>query len=133
MDLKEEFRFLKGFGRRKVLDKDRPWRRAKDIIQSGFFYGCSDAARVLFFRATQLGIPARFMAMIDCKSSNEHNIIGHCYVELFLNDSWVIVDPIRCQIVENYPEKYILVTTQIDWPSFEEFVRAHRVKLRQVS
>ena len=136
MNLDEEFHYFATFDwknwKRAVSDVEkRPWRTVKNIIKSGFFYGCTEAARLLVWRATQEGIPTRFLAFIDIQLSSDREIVGHCYVELLLDGQWIKVDPTRRQVVNCYPSNYFLVTDQMNWNSFAEFNKAHVVFLRK--
>jgi len=131
MNITDEFRYLASFKGKNIGVGERPWRTIEEIIESGFFYGCSEPARVLVERAKKEGIPARFLAFIDPHRSDDHHIEGHCYAELFLEGKWIKIDAMRGLVIKRYPLNYRLVTERTDWNSFKEFYDIHVVFLQK--
>lgn len=112
-------------------------RALEEIISSGYFLGCYEPAIILYEKATEKGIPARFLEMMDKEKTRIFvsddgetkiaDIVSHCLVELKLNEKWEIVDPTRRKTLPNYPSKYIFFAEgPHNWDSFDEYYEAQK-------
>lgn len=92
-------------------------RRTVDkMIKDGFYSGCHDAAVVFVTLARSVGIPAKFLEGIDKINPQDR---GHCVSEVFINERWIIVDPIPRVIYiiprrSNFYKKNYLVGEGLD-------------------
>ncbi len=103
-----------------------PERTPREIIRSGYFLGCYEPALLLYERAREQNIPARFVEMISRKHGEE-DIWAHCFIKLKFNGKWVIVDPTQREILEQYPADYIFFSEgPCRWTSFNEFHEAQK-------
>ena len=83
-------------------------RTAAEIVNSGFYTGCSDFALVFETMARCKRIPTihvqtaekRFIERLQ-KGDNV-NIVGHHFCECYINGKWILVDPINSKILEQY-------------------------------
>lgn len=97
-------------------------RKVEEIISSGYFLACYEPALILYEEAIKREIPAQFVEMININSPLK-DILSHCYVELKLNEEWIIVDPTRQETPSEYPSDMVVFSKgkPSKWNSFDEF------------
>jgi hypothetical protein len=107
-------------------------RTIEEIFSSGYFLACYEPALIFYEEAVKRNIPAQFVEMIDIRSPLE-DILSHCYVELELDEKWIIVDPVRKKTLSRYPPSMALFHKgkPSKWNSFDEFREAQEKFLRQ--
>jgi hypothetical protein len=131
MNLEKEFSFLERFKWKKPpAVARRPWRTVAEIIASGFFYSCSEPARVFLEQVRKQGLLARLMVFMDSNSS-VNDILGHCYAEVSSkNGQWIKVDPTQKMVIDSYPDGWTFVTNREDWPSFSAYVNFQKALIK---
>lgn len=67
-------------------------RTADKILRDGFSTGCHDKALIFAVLCRAVGIPAKYIAGINKLSPRNR---GHCVVEVYIDKSWILVDPSR--------------------------------------
>jgi len=90
-------------------------RAVDEILESGFVTGCTDYALVAaaLFRASN--IPAVYVETFRRKwlEGNEKFIEGHIFVEIYLNNRWLIVDPENA-CVKGWHDRFIVYKRGLD-------------------
>ncbi len=89
-------------------------RTAKEIWESGLATGCTDFCILFATFARQIGIPTTFLHTAEKNWLNRLNNnkdykshYGHSFCECFYGDKWILVDPTKEKIQEEYDEKLI--------------------------
>lgn len=83
-------------------------RTATEILESGIYTGCSDFALLFEAIARQKGIPtihvqtAKKKFVEDLQKSKDIEVRGHHFCECFVNNGWILVDPSRESILQDY-------------------------------
>lgn len=86
-------------------------RTASKVIEDKFSTGCHDQALVFATLVRSIGIPAKYVVGIDKLNPRDK---GHCIVEIFINERWVLVDQSRWLVSlipsrsSFYEENYII-------------------------
>ncbi len=83
-------------------------RTACDIIESKFYSGCSDFALLFETIARKKGIPtihvqtAKKKFVEDLRESKSIGVRGHHFCECFVDNKWILVDPLGEGILRDY-------------------------------
>ena len=83
-------------------------RTASEILESGIYTGCSDFALLFETITREKGIPtihiqtAKKKFVEDLQKSKDIEVRGHHFCECFVNNSWILVDPSRESILQDY-------------------------------
>lgn len=84
-------------------------RTAKEIWESGFITGCTDIALVFACFARQLGYPTTLLHTAEenwlqrFQSGGDYRLHqGHTFCEVFYKDKWILVDPMRNEVMFDY-------------------------------
>lgn len=83
-------------------------RTASEILESGIYTGCSDFALLFETITREKGIPtihiqtAKKKFVEDLQKSKDIEVRGHHFCECFVNNRWILVDPSRGSVLQNY-------------------------------
>lgn len=83
-------------------------RTASQIMNSGIYTGCSDFALLFESIAREKEIPtihlqtARKRFVEDMKNGIQTSTKGHHFCECFIDNKWILVDPLGNKILKNY-------------------------------
>ena len=83
-------------------------RTASEILESGIYTGCSDFALLFEAISREKGIPtihiqtAKKKIVEDLQKSKDIEVRGHHCCECFVNNRWILVDPSKESILQNY-------------------------------
>ena len=85
-------------------------RNVNEIMESGKMTGCTDWAMSFAAIARQHGIPTSFFTTAEkewaeevCKGENKANSLrGHSFCECFIDGKWVLVDPTKSVVQDEY-------------------------------
>ena len=84
-------------------------RTAKEIWESGFITGCTDISLVFACFARQLGYPTTLLHTAEenwlkrLQSGGDYRMHqGHTFCEVFYKDRWILVDPMRNEVMFDY-------------------------------
>ncbi len=83
-------------------------RTASEIMDSGFYTGCSDFALIFETLARYKKIPTIHVQTAGKKfieklqHEEDVSIIGHHFCECNINGKWILVDPLNGRILERY-------------------------------
>ncbi len=64
-------------------------RNVNKVLEDGFTTGCHDNALVFATLCRAVGIPAKYIMGIDKLNPKNR---GHCVIEVYVNEHWIIVD-----------------------------------------
>lgn len=90
---------------------------ARDIVKQGYATGCTQFATLFQALCEYKGIPTVVVETLDLdwinsvngSTGNINKILGHVYVECFVNGKWILIDPTSARLVENYaPGKQVI-------------------------
>jgi transglutaminase-like putative cysteine protease len=95
-------------------------RSGEEVLESGFSTGCTDYALAFLVLSRKLKIPAIFVESFNeawLNSKNPHQIQGHVFVDVCLNDLWHKFNPCNGFCGENYhiqSNRYIVAGKGLD-------------------
>ena len=80
------------------FDKNKVFRKrtASEVLDSKYVTGCTDVALAFIVLAREAGIPTRFIETFDknwLKNLDPHNISGHIFVDVLVEDKWRVYEP----------------------------------------
>jgi len=88
------------------------WRNYDDVVDQGCYGGCADQAIVCGVLLKSAGIPTVWVKTMDVKwiwdfkkKKPFKSWSGHVFLEIYLNDKWVLLDPGDAKIYDNYSTK----------------------------
>lgn len=89
--------------RERLLDTEHLQRTADQILQSGYTIACGEhtAAFVALCRAK--GIPVKYVEAVGLEwlqKETDENMNSHAFVEAYLDDHWILIDPARRKIYD---------------------------------
>ncbi|MDD2673021.1 MAG: transglutaminase-like domain-containing protein [Syntrophales bacterium] len=93
-------------------------RNVDKILKDGFITGCHDNALIFATLCRAVGIPAKYITGIDKLDPKNR---GHCAVEVYINNTWIIVDQSRKIITldikrsDFYKQNYIIAKSLDSW------------------
>ena len=107
--IKYELKMAKG------KEKDCKFSRtAKEIWESGFITGCTDIALVFACLARQLGYPVTLLHTAEenwlkrLQSGGDYRMHqGHTFCEVFYQGRWILVDPMKNEVMYEYDVRKI--------------------------
>lgn len=89
-------------------------RTAKEIWESGFITGCTDIALVFACFARQLGYPATLLHTAEenwlkrLQTGQDYTMhYGHTFCEVFYQGRWILVDPMKNEVMYEYDVRKI--------------------------
>ena len=88
------------------------WRNYDDVVRESCYGGCADQAIVCGVLLKSAGIPAVWVKTMDVdwiwdfkKKRKFKSWSGHVFLEVYLDDQWVLLDPGAAKTYENYSPK----------------------------
>jgi hypothetical protein len=92
-------------------------RTARDIYESGFTTGCTDAALIAIAMWRALGIPAVYVETIKTSwlENPQRMREGHIFAEIYVDGKWIITDPQRGKIVDDYAGYTVIARGLDSW------------------
>ena len=88
------------------------WRNYDDVVCESCYGGCADQAIVCGVLLKSAGIPAVWVKTMDLdwiwdfkKKRKFKSWSGHVFLEVYLDDQWVLLDPGAAKTYENYSPK----------------------------
>lgn len=100
--------FISNNLRRDMSKKDKEYRNrtAAEIIESGYWNGCTDRALVFVTLARCFGIPTKYIETFDeewVADPDMKHIKGHIFAEIMFDDGrWRVYDPVKGFLREDY-------------------------------
>ena len=113
-DINDIARMWQYFMKKLKRDKDNKikkfTRTSEEIVTSKIWSGCSDVGTVFATILRANNIPTIYLqgANIDwvndlvLKNDKKNSVRGHIFLEIFLNDEWLLFDPTNGYIYPNY-------------------------------
>jgi transglutaminase-like putative cysteine protease len=83
-------------------------RTADQIIKDKYSTGCTDTALAFVALCRAREIPASYLETIDARwfETKPEQIVGHVFSKVYLNNSWLLVDPLNGAIhIKSEPNK----------------------------
>ena len=102
--------------RHESLEKLFRNRTGSKILKDRFSLGCTDNTLAFIVLMRHLGLPTKYIEMIDRKwlTDNDKIVEAHVVAEVQINYRWYIVDPTLATVSLRFPKKYIIAAEGFD-------------------
>jgi transglutaminase-like putative cysteine protease len=96
--------------REKLFATEHLQRTAEEILKSGHTIACGEQAIIFIVLCRAKGIPVKYVEAVGLdflQAKDDSHIHSHAFVETYLNNRWVLVDPSRRKIYNeiNYEKR----------------------------
>ena len=83
---------------RKLLDAEHLQRTADEILASGYTIACGEQAIIFMVLCRARNIPVKYVEAVGfdfLQAKDDSHIHSHAFIEAYLGDKWILVDPSR--------------------------------------